>query len=151
MDSLRLEPGGLQPSDGTETRLVERYVAAFEAQDYDTLVTLLCEDAEMAMPPLVWWLRGRDDIARAWRSDPAACAGTRLVPTRANAGPAFAQYVWSQELGRLEPRSLTVLELDGGRIRRLTLHLDTARWFPVFGVPLTWPPDDPSLDVGRHR
>lgn len=150
LDGLDLEPAGLgPPDDEAEARLLERYVAAFEAQDYDTLVTLLCEDAEMAMPPLVWWLQGRDDIVRAWRSDPAACAGTRLLPTRANAGPAFAQYVWSLELGRLEPRSLTVLELDGARIRRLTVYLDTPTWFPLFGFPPSWPGDVTNTDVER--
>lgn len=152
LDGLRLEPAELTlPDDATEARLLERYVTAFEGQDYDTLVTLLCEDAEMAMPPLVWWVQGRDDVVRAWRSDPAACAGTRLLPTRANAGPAFARYVWSEELGRLEPRSLMVLELDGARVRRLTLYLDTPTWFPLFGFPPTWPHDAPSTDADGHR
>lgn len=124
--------GVADPADPDHQELLARYVAAFERHDVDTLVTLLRKDASMAMPPLVWWLRGRDQIAAAWRADPAACAGTRMVGTAANGGPAFAQYVWSERLGWYEPRSLTTLELVAGRIQRLTVYLDTAVWFPLF-------------------
>lgn len=122
--------------DEGQRQLLERYIVAFEAQDHDALVALLTEDAEMEMPPLVWWLQGRDAIEEVWHADPGACAGSRLLPTRSNGGPAVAQYVWSDEHGRYEPQSLTVLELDAGRIRRLLVQLDTARWFPLFGLPL---------------
>ena len=37
--------------------------------------------------------------------------------------------------GGFEPWSLQVLELDGDRIGGITFFLDTARWFPLFGLP----------------
>jgi RNA polymerase sigma-70 factor (ECF subfamily) len=35
----------------------------------------------------------------------------------------------------LHPWSLQVLELDGERIAGITFFLDTARFFPLFGLP----------------
>jgi RNA polymerase sigma-70 factor (ECF subfamily) len=37
------------------------------------------------------------------------------------------------------PWSLQILELSGGRITGISFFLDTARWFPLFGLP-------PALD-----
>jgi len=53
----------------------------------------------------------------------------------ANGSPAFAQYKPAPGGGH-EPWSLQVLETDGARISGITFFLDTARWFPLFGLPL---------------
>jgi RNA polymerase sigma-70 factor, ECF subfamily len=87
---------------------VARYVAAFEDYDVDALVSLLREDATLSMPPYTLWLRGRDPI-RAWLlGRGAGCRGSRLVPTAACGGPAFAQY---RDGGRA-PWALITLELS---------------------------------------
>jgi len=61
--------------------------------------------------------------------------GSRLIPTAANGSPAFGQYKPSADGTSLEPWSLQVLELSGDRIAGITFFLDTARWFPLFGLP----------------
>jgi len=53
----------------------------------------------------------------------------------ANGSPAFGQYKPSPQ-GGYEPWALQVLELAEGRIVELTFFLDTARLFPLFGLPL---------------
>jgi RNA polymerase sigma-70 factor, ECF subfamily len=53
----------------------------------------------------------------------------------ANGSPAFGQYKPSPQ-GGYDPWALQVLELSGGRIVELTFFLDTARMFPLFGLPL---------------
>jgi RNA polymerase sigma-70 factor, ECF subfamily len=120
---------------GADRALLERYVAAFERYDIDALTSLIHEDATQSMPPYDMWLRGRDDIFAWWWGPGIGCRGSRVIPTvSANASPAFGQYKPSPQ-GGFDPWALQVLELSGGRIVELTFFLDTARLFPLFGLP----------------
>ena len=121
----------------TERELLARYVQAFEAYDMEALTSLIHEDATQSMPPYDLWLTGRDDIFTWWFGPGIGCQGSRVIPTTtANGSPAFGQYKPSPE-GGYEPWALQVLELRDGRIAELTFFLDTARVFPLFGLPLT--------------
>lgn len=42
------------------------------------------------MPPLVWWLSGRDDVSAAFGASDD-CVNDRLLPIRINATIGFAQ------------------------------------------------------------
>ncbi len=115
--------------------LLERYVAAFERYDMTALTSLIREDATQSMPPYDMWLRGRDDIFAWWWGPGIGCRGSRVIPVvSANGSPAFGQYKPSPQ-GGYEPWALQVLELSGGGIAELTFFLDTARLFPLFGLP----------------
>jgi RNA polymerase sigma-70 factor (ECF subfamily) len=128
-----------QPMDDEQTELLERYVAAFEAYDIESLVALLHEDATLSMPPFDLWLRGREDIA-AWHLGPGhGCRGSRLVATTANGLPAFGQYRPSGPGGSFQPWALQVIEHSHGRITGLNAFLDTERMFPLFGLALVPP------------
>ena len=121
--------------DGADRALLERYVAAFERYDIDALTALIHEDATQSMPPFDMWLRGREDIFAWWWGPGIGCRGSRVIPTMsANGSPAFGQYKPSPQ-GGFDPWALQVLELSGGRIVELTFFLDTARFFPLFGLP----------------
>ena len=123
------EPG--KPLDDEQKSLLTRYVKAFEAYDLEALTTLLHEDATLSMPPLPLWLRGHDDI-QAWMAGTGSgCRGSRLVPVTANGTAAFGQY----RSDGAEPWALIVLELSGERITAVNNFLDTARLFPLFGLP----------------
>ncbi|MDQ6719250.1 MAG: sigma-70 family RNA polymerase sigma factor [Candidatus Dormibacteraeota bacterium] len=124
------------PSLGEADRLLlERYVAAFERYDIDALTSLIHEDATQSMPPFDMWLRGREDIFAWWLGPGVGCRGSRVIPTlSANGSPAFGQYKRSPQDG-YDPWALQVLELSGGRIAEFTFFLDTARLFPLFGLP----------------
>ena len=116
--------------------MLERYVAAFERYDVKALTSLLREDASQSMPPYDMWLSGRDDVLAWWFGPGIGCRGSRVVPVGyANGSPAFGQYKPSPE-GGYDPWALQVLELSGGRIVELTFFLDTAKIFPLFGLPL---------------
>ena len=123
----------LRPDDPAQRSLLARYVEAFERHDVDTLVALLREDAVMSMPPLAWWLRGRDDMERVLRQPDSACVNDRLLATAANGSPAFGQYRDGKAF------ALMVLDLRGGRVAAVTTHLDAARIFPLFGLPKEFP------------
>lgn len=116
--------------------MLERYVAAFERYDMKALTSLLREDASQSMPPYDMWLSGRDDVLAWWFGPGIGCRGSRVVSVGyANGSPAYGQYKPSPQ-GGYDPWALQVLELSGGRIVELTFFLDTAKIFPLFGLPL---------------
>jgi RNA polymerase sigma-70 factor (ECF subfamily) len=121
--------------DEAHRSLLERYVDAFERYDMDALTALLHEDARWNMPPYELWLQTHDDVVKWCMGPGIGCQGSRLIPTRASGLPAFGQYKPSPDGTFLEPWSLQVLELAGDRIGGITFFLDTARLFPLFGLP----------------
>ncbi|MFG2973407.1 sigma-70 family RNA polymerase sigma factor [Streptomyces sp. NPDC048331] len=133
--SLR-ESDPADPLDADQSKLLEQYLAAFEAYDISRLTTLLHEDAVLSMPPYDLWLQGHADIAAWHLNQGIGCKGSRLIPTTANGLPAFGQYR-PREDGRPghTPWALQVLEISDGKIVGLNAFLDTARWFPLFGLP----------------
>jgi RNA polymerase sigma-70 factor (ECF subfamily) len=122
------------PMDDEQRALLARYVDAFEQYDLDSLTSLLHEDATWSMPPHRLWLWSHDDIRRWCLGPGIGCRGSRLVPTAANGSPAFGQYKPGPQ-GGYEPWSLQVLEVSAGRIGGIGFFLDTARLFPLFGLP----------------
>jgi RNA polymerase sigma-70 factor, ECF subfamily len=120
--------------DDEHQALLRRYVAAFEQYDMDALTRLLNEDARWSMPPYELWLQTHRDIVQWCLGPGIGCRGSRLLPISVNGSPGFAQYKPAPG-GDLEPWSLQVLELDGDRIAGITFFLDTARFFPLFGLP----------------
>jgi RNA polymerase sigma-70 factor (ECF subfamily) len=135
-DHQPAETDASDPMDDDQQDLLRRYVDAFERYDLDSLTSLLAEDATLNMPPYSLWLQGHDDIS-AWFLGPGyECRGSRLVPAAANGMPAFGQYKPGGPGGSFKPWALQVLEVSGGQITGLTTFLDTARMFPLFGLPL---------------
>ena len=123
-----------RPMDEASSALLARYVEAFESYDMDALTALLHEDADWNMPPYEMWLQTHRDIV-AWCLGPGiACLGSRLIPVEVNGSRGFAQYK-PGAAGRLEPWSIQVVEMDGDKISGLTFFLDTARFFPLWGLP----------------
>jgi RNA polymerase sigma-70 factor, ECF subfamily len=125
---------GSDPLSDEQRALLNRYVQAFEQYDMDALTSLLHEDATWNMPPYELWLQTHKDIRDWCMGTGIGCRGSRLIPTMANGSPAFGQYKPSPD-GGLEPWSVQVLELSDGRISGITFFLDTARFFPLFGLP----------------
>jgi len=122
-----------RPLDEQQKALLARYVKAFEAYDMSALTALLLEDATLSMPPLPLWMRGPAEIEAWMLGTGIVCRGSRLVPVVANGMPAFGQY-HTGDCG-YEPWALITLELSQGRIASQTFFLDTARLFPLFGLP----------------
>jgi RNA polymerase sigma-70 factor (ECF subfamily) len=120
--------------DDDKRALLARYVDAFERYDMESLTSLLREDATWSMPPYELWLQGHLDIRRWCLGPGIGCRGSRLVPTVANGSPAFGQYR-PRPGGGYEPWSLQVVELSAGGISGICFFLDTASFFPLFGLP----------------
>ncbi|MHB8419493.1 MAG: sigma-70 family RNA polymerase sigma factor [Myxococcales bacterium] len=127
-------PRKVPAPDAMQTELLGRYLRVWEGHDLDGFVALLREDAAAVMPPWLEWYAGRTAIRAffdaAWRT----CGGLHLVPSAANAQPAFAVYERSPADGRWAAHSLHVLTLDDAAISTLTLFIEP-RLFDLFGLP----------------
>lgn len=121
------------PGDAVERETVDRYVAAFEAYDVDRLVALLTEDARFSMPPMTFWLQGREQIERWWRGPGDVCRNARILRGRLNGRPAIGCYHLVDD-GRWEPFAVHVLEITDDGIADITHYLD-ASVFAQLGMP----------------
>ncbi|AVT34278.1 RNA polymerase subunit sigma-70 [Plantactinospora sp. BC1] len=130
-----------RPADPNQRDLLARYCDAFERHDVEALVALLHEEATMSMPPVRFWLRGRDQIRLALLDPAASCAGARLVPVAANGSPAFWQLRPAPE-GGYRPFGLVLLDVADGLVTGMTTFLDADRLVALFGPPAELPPAD---------
>ena len=64
--------------DDELSEIVERYVEAWEQNDFETVVEMLAEDATFAMPPLATWFGGTDEIPPSSRA--GRCPALALAP-----------------------------------------------------------------------
>ncbi|MDT0309111.1 sigma-70 family RNA polymerase sigma factor [Streptomyces sp. DSM 44917] len=132
------EGGADQPLSEDHKALLARYLDAFERYDMEALTALLHEDATLSMPPYDLWMRGPADIAAWMTGQGAGCRGSRLIPTFANGAAAFGQYRPDPDGGH-SPWALQVIEVSAGRVTGINAFLDTARLFPLFGLPTHLP------------
>jgi RNA polymerase sigma-70 factor (ECF subfamily) len=133
VDSVLSPEESGRPLDAGEEKLVARYAAAFESYDIDSLVSLLREDATLSMPPIPLWLLGPREVHGWMLGNGIGCKGSRLLPTRANGGPAFGQYR-IDPAGGFAPWGLQVIDVDGGWISGIHTYLNT-ELFEAFGLP----------------
>ena len=125
------------PISGPQVELLNRYVDAFHRYDVDELVSLLCEDAALCMPPYTLWLRGSEAI-RVWLlGRGSVCRDSHLVPVAACGSAAFGHD--HHRDGVYKPWALVVLELVGDRIGAWSSFLDKEGLFPRFGLPSEFP------------
>jgi RNA polymerase sigma-70 factor (ECF subfamily) len=118
--------------DARVRELVERYVDAWESGDVDTVVSMLAQDAILAMPPRPTWYRGID-AARVFLARGPLAAGQRRRAhlTHANGQPAVASHYESRDGRTIEVLQLLTLETDG-RIASVTAFVGTE--LAPFGV-----------------
>jgi RNA polymerase sigma-70 factor (ECF subfamily) len=102
--------------------VVEGFVAAWERADVDTIVSMLAQDAVVAMPPEPTWFAGPDAIRRFLSATPLAPEAPRhrLVSTSANGQVAFGHYSWRAEPNVFVRHAITVLGLRGTQIAEIT-------------------------------
>ena len=102
--------------------LLERYVRAWETSNVDELVGLLRDDAILTMPPSPSWVRGAQAIRQALALNLIHADMSdewRLVPVRANGGPAYAFYHHEND-GQFVPFGIHLLTITAGQISNIT-------------------------------
>jgi RNA polymerase sigma-70 factor, ECF subfamily len=82
------------------------------------------------------WLQGVDQLRVWYHGWGSACRGSAMIPVVANGMPAYGQYKPSTDGTRLEPWSIQVPEISGGRISHIHHFLATdSSLFDRFGLP----------------
>jgi RNA polymerase sigma-70 factor (ECF subfamily) len=128
-----------RPDDQTVRQAIERYIAAFEAADVETLVTLLTDDVILEMPPVPLWYSGRTDYGRfIARVFAMRGSGWRMLPAGANGQPAVAAYC-PGDTGALRLHTLQVMSVTRRGIARNVVFQDS-QVFRAFGLGLTLEP-----------
>jgi RNA polymerase sigma-70 factor, ECF subfamily len=127
--------------------IVERYMAAWETNDVETVMEILAEDATFSMPPLASWFAGEESIRTFLAGWPMS--GTwrwRPIPVRANGQPALAFYAWDEDERAYLPFALNVLTFRGNRIADVTAFVARATEIPDGGSYARWvdEPIDPA-------
>jgi RNA polymerase sigma-70 factor, ECF subfamily len=120
------------PADPAERELVERYVEVWQAGDFEGLVELLREDAELRMPPRPS-IRGARAIASFLLGEAAHgdLRRMRFTVTRANGRPALIVNGRAND-GTLVTHGVKVLEVAGGRIAGYDAFI-APRYVAMFG------------------
>ena len=126
-------PGGA----AVDTRVLRRFLEAWEAVDVRALVSLLADDALLTMPPEPVRLVGRDAIGNFFSTVPAGgdLGRIRLVPTAANRQPALAAYFADQPDGVFRAYGVMVFALEGETIVGITGFAGYPQLMPALGLP----------------
>jgi RNA polymerase sigma-70 factor, ECF subfamily len=120
--------------------VVDGFVEAWERADVDAVVSMLAEDAALAMPPLASWFRGRDGIAEFLRGWPLSGRWRwRHLRTHASGQPALGVYCWDEDAQAFLPFALEVITFEGRRIAELTAFVNRAAEAPEREVYTYWP------------
>ncbi len=111
--------------------IVERYMAAWESNDVETVMEILAEDATFSMPPLASWFQGEESIRTFLSGWPLSGMWRwRPIPARANGQPALAFYAWDDDEQAYLPFALNVLTFRGDRIADVTAFVARATEIP---------------------
>jgi RNA polymerase sigma-70 factor (ECF subfamily) len=136
------ERAASSPTDERSQWLLDHFVRAWENADVDGLVSLLREDALLAMPPSPSWYEGRAAIrvfvaatifANEGMFGGEASHRWRLRPTKANGSPAFALYQRAENNG-FTAFGLLVLTREADRLTQIISFIDPSLP-PYFGLP----------------
>ncbi|MGW0249784.1 RNA polymerase subunit sigma-70 [Nocardia goodfellowii] len=135
--ALRQVDSSAAAAGPVDTALLERFVAAFERFDIEAIVALLRHDAVIDMPPVAFWLQGRNAFRRWLIDSEEGCRGKQLVPIEANGSPAAAVYRDGRAF------AIQVLDCVDGEIAALHVFVQP-ELFRVFGLPDELPAGDLS-------
>jgi RNA polymerase sigma-70 factor (ECF subfamily) len=120
-----------------DTKLLARYVRAWETADPDAMVALLHEEVTLAMPPSPTWFSGRPDTERFLRGyvvPRARMHPVRFAPTGANGLTAFA--VYREQWGAFRLEAVQAVSVRAGAIATID-HFLMPEVFKTFGLSMT--------------
>jgi RNA polymerase sigma-70 factor, ECF subfamily len=139
------EMARMHRADAETNKLLARYLHAWETDDVSGLVALLKEDATLSMPPIPSWYRGREAIRAILLAAPFGSGVQkrwRMLPTRANAQPAFVSYAADASKSSYQAYGVQVVTLDYARLPSKIAEVTIFRsplLLPSFGFPLQLP------------
>jgi len=140
----RIEQAGLaqdeirEPAEAAQRALLDRYAAAFENADASALSTLLQQDAEFEMPPMLTWFAGRDPIVLFLGTRVFGRPGDfRTIPIAANGQLGLAFYLLGRD-GHHHAHAVQLLTFADAGITHV-VSFNQPALFPAFGLPPVLP------------
>jgi RNA polymerase sigma-70 factor, ECF subfamily len=115
------------PVDQTR-ELLDRYVRAWESADIKGIISLLSDTATFPMPPLPFWVQGKQAVSELLSREILAGEGRgrfKLVPLHANGQSGFAFYMVDQATRTYHAYALQIITIEGGLVSDVT----------TFGMP----------------
>ena len=128
-------------ADPQERALLERYVAATQKGDVESLARMLRDDVRSSMPPTPDAWAGRDAVVKSWIEGgfgQPPYDDFRCVIVRANRMPAVACYLRRPGEDTYDPLTLDVLRIEEGAIVEITTF-ELAPLLAAFALPATLP------------
>jgi RNA polymerase sigma-70 factor (ECF subfamily) len=113
----------VEPSEPRQRELIDRYVAAFENADVETLVAVLTEDAMFEMPPFSTWFRGATVIGAFLGARMRELGKISVARSSANGQPAVALYL-AGHAGERRLHALHVLTVESHGVSRVIAFQD---------------------------
>jgi RNA polymerase sigma-70 factor (TIGR02960 family) len=113
----------VEPSEPRQRALLDRYVAAFENADVESLVAVLTEDAVFEMPPFSVWFRGGAVIGAFLAARMRELGRASAVRTSANGQPAVALYT-AASCGEYQLHALHVLTVMPEGVSHVVAYQD---------------------------
>jgi RNA polymerase sigma-70 factor (ECF subfamily) len=128
LDELDLHASDLPgppPEPAIERALLDRYIAAFEAEDAAAIRAVIHDDFSLEAVPHPVWFKGLDVCLPFLQRRAFTAAGgpRRLLPTRANGQPAAGSYR-TDPAGVLRADGLWVFTVTGNRFSRAVKFSD---------------------------
>ncbi|GLY35987.1 RNA polymerase sigma factor [Amycolatopsis sp. NBRC 101858] len=128
-------------SSGEERAVVSRYISAITEADDAAIAAVLRDDVRCSHQPgagghdgpAPTWYSGRATVLAGWAPvlhGPASME-LRMLPVRANGGPAVATYLCHD--GRFRAFGLNTLSIAGGQVAEVTTFVPAV--FGAFGLP----------------
>jgi len=108
--------------------LLDRYARAWESADIQGIISLLADTATFPMPPLPFWVQGKQAISRLLSGNILAGDGRgrwKLIPVQANGQPGFAFYRIDETMQSYSPFAMQILTITDGLVSDVT----------TFGMP----------------
>jgi ketosteroid isomerase-like protein len=116
----------------TERRLADQVVSAINARDHSYIDRLTTDSVQLRLPPDAVFF-GREGVRDWVNMLEDLLPEATLVARKVHAGAGFAVVEYdinstTRAGGQVEGMGAIVLELDGDRIDRVQVYLDTAQW-----------------------
>ena len=124
------------PRSKEEAAVAELFADAYEEGDVDRIVELLTDDCRATMPPEPIEVLGPARIGAFLQTLGFWGKRVKVVPTRANAQPAFGYYIYDETTSLFRAGGLLVLALRSNQISHIT-RFGSSAVLGTFGLPRT--------------
>ena len=117
----------------TDTRLLaEHCIEAINRREYDSINLLVTDDVQLRLPPGQVF-RGPSGVREFFEHLDHIVPSLTLAISRVYSGPDFAVVEWwssgaTPAGSETESLGVAVLQVEGDRVSRIQIYLDTAEW-----------------------